>query len=158
MKLTEQLATHFKAVYFGGNWTAVNFKDTLSDVTWQQATTRVDSLHSIAALVFHVNYFVRAALQVLNGGPLDAKDKFSFDLRPIECRDDWERLLNTLWEDAERLAELIERMPEDMLWEDFANDKYGSYYRNLQGIVEHNHYHLGQIALIKAMIARKGNQ
>ncbi|HAI83731.1 MAG TPA: DUF1572 domain-containing protein, partial [Chitinophagaceae bacterium] len=28
----------------------------------------------------------------------------------------------------------------------------GTYYRNILGLIEHTHYHLGQIALIKKII------
>ena len=34
---------------------------------------------------------------------------------------------------------------------EFFHEKYGNYYRNLHGVIEHAHYHLGQIALIKKM-------
>ena len=93
MKLTEQIAKHLREVHFGGNWTASNLKDKLADVTWQQATTPGDSLHAIAALVYHMNYFVSATLKVLHGGPLDAKEKYSFDHPPILSHEDWEKLL-----------------------------------------------------------------
>ena len=41
--LTRAMAKHVRDVHFGGNWTAVNLKDALADVTWQQATTRLDA-------------------------------------------------------------------------------------------------------------------
>ena len=33
MNLTAQIAKQLKAVYFGGNWTWVNLKENLADVT-----------------------------------------------------------------------------------------------------------------------------
>jgi len=153
MKVTEQIAKHLREVHFGGNWTACNLRDKLADVTWQQATTKVYSLHSIAELVYHINYFVSVTLKVLHGGPLDAHEKFSFDCPPIESEQDWERLLTETWADAEDLATAIEQMPESKLWEHFVAQKWGNYYRNLQGPIEHCHYHLGQIAMIKSMLA-----
>ena len=60
--------------------------------------------------------------------------------------------MNSFWEDTERFATLIEGLPEDAIWSDFDNGKYGNYYRNLQGIVEHAHYHLGQIVVIKKLL------
>ena len=48
MNLPTQIAKHIKDVYFGGNWTSVNLKETLADVTWQQATTQVHNFNSIA--------------------------------------------------------------------------------------------------------------
>ncbi len=153
MSLNAQIAQHLREVHFGGNWTSSNLRDNLADVSWQQATTRVGSLNTIAALVYHMNYFVDAVLKVMQGKPLDAHDKYSFDHPPIQSQEDWDKLLAKTWGDAENLAMLIEQMPESRLWEDFADTKYGNYYRNLQGIIEHCHYHLGQVVVVKKMIA-----
>ncbi len=152
MSLTAQTAAHFRQVHFGGNWTDVNLKDTLTGVTWQQATTQIHGLNTIAALVFHIHYYVGLLLKVLQGGPLDGHDKFSFDLPPIRSQEDWDQLLNQTWTDAEALTALIEQLPEAQLWEVFSQEKYGNYYRNILGVTEHTHYHLGQIAVIKKMI------
>lgn len=152
MKLTEHMAKHLRDVHFGGNWTSSNLKDKLADVTWQQATRQIGSFHPIATLVYHMNYFSGALLKVLHGGPLDAKDKYSFNAPPILSQEDWEQLLDKTWTDAEELAGLIEQLPENQLWETFVDEKYGSYYRNIHGLIEHDHYHLGQIALIKTML------
>ena len=150
--LTKQIAKHFRDVYFGGNWTASNLKDNLAGVDWQQATTKVSSFNTIAALVCHINYYVRVVSKVLKGEPLNASDKFSFDQPPIESQEDWKNLLDNTWADAENFANLIEQLPEDKLWEDFFDGKYGNYYRNLHGVIEHAHYHLGQIVLIKKLL------
>jgi len=152
MNLTAQIAKHFREVHFGGNWTASNLKDLLADVTWQQATSQVYSINPIATLVYHINYYVSAILKVLRGEPLDAHDKYSFDLPPILSQEDWEKLLDKTWTDAEDFAILVEQLPESKLGENFSDEKYGSYYRNFHGVIEHTHYHLGQIVLIKKIL------
>lgn len=152
MNLNAQISKHIKDVYFGGNWTSVNLKETLADVTWQRATTQVYSLNTIAALVYHINYFVSAVLIVLQGEPLNAHDKYSFDLPPIRSQQDWEKLLAKSFTDAENFAGLVEQLPERVLSEDFSDNKYGNYYRNIHGIIEHTHYHLGQIVLLKKIL------
>ena len=154
MTTAAHIAKHFRDVHFGGNWTAVNLKDTLDAVTWEQATAKVFSFNTIATLVFHTNYFVVALANVLKGTPLDAHDKFSFAHPPIASQQDWEDFLARVFADAESCAALIERLPESKLWEDFSDNKYGSYHRNIHGIVEHLHYHLGQIVLIKKLLSR----
>lgn len=143
------IADHIKQVYFGGNWTAVNLKDTLNGVNWEMATRKVASFHTIAELVFHMNYFVTVILKVLHGGPLEGNDAVSFDCPPINSQADWEALQKRVYTDVESFAELVTALPEQQLWELVGDKKYGSYYRNLHGIVEHCHYHLGQIVLIK---------
>ncbi|MFZ4632661.1 MAG: DUF1572 domain-containing protein [Saprospiraceae bacterium] len=152
MNLSKQIAKHIRDVYFGGNWTSSSLKEHLADVTWQQATTPVHALNTIATLVYHIHYFVGAVLPVLQGEPLNAHDKYSFDHPPIQSQEDWENFLNKTWVDAEKFASLIEALPEEKLGEVFVEEKYGNYYRNLHGIIEHAHYHLGQIVLIKKIL------
>lgn len=152
MQLTNEIAKQFRDVHFGGNWTSVNLKETLADITWQEATTKVYSFNTILALVYHINYYVSAALKVLQDQPLDAHDKFSFDHPTVQSQDDWEKLLNKCWDEAEKFVGLIEKLPESRLNENFADEKYGTYFRNLTGIIEHTHYHLGQIVLIKKLL------
>ena len=152
MNLTAQIAKLFRDVHFGGNWTSVNLKDNLAGLSWLQATTQVYSFNTIAMLVYHINYYTSEVLKVLEGESLVASDKYSFNLPPINNQEDWEKLLNKTWTDAGKFASLIEQIPETMLWEDFSDGKYGNYYRNIHGIIEHTHYHLGQIVLIKKIL------
>jgi hypothetical protein len=89
----------------------------------------------------------------LQGGPLNAHDKYSFDHPPIQSQEDWQRLLDKVFSDAEDFATLVEQLPESKLGENFSEEKYGNYYRNIHGIIEHTHYHLGQIVIIKKLLA-----
>ncbi|MFM6925398.1 MAG: DinB family protein [Ferruginibacter sp.] len=153
MNLSSQIAKHFRDVFFGGNWTSVNLKQTVEDVSWQQATVQVNGFNSIATLVYHMHYYVRVVKKVLEGEALNASDQYSFDLPPITSAADWDNLLDTVWRDAAGFAALVEQLPEQQMGELFADEKYGTYYRNIHGIIEHTHYHLGQITLIKKLLA-----
>ena len=152
MNAVKQIAKHLREFYFGTNWTWSNLKDTLKDVTWQEATTQVYDFNTIATLTYHISYFVSGVIVVFQGEKLNIKDKFSFDHPPINCKEDWENMLAKIWSDAEVFANLIEKLPENKLYEIFEDEKYGIYFRNLLGIIEHSHYHLGQITLIKKFI------
>ena len=156
MNITAQIAKHVREVHFGGNWTSSNLRDSLAGLTWQEATRKIYSFNTIAALVFHMNYYVSAILKVLEGEPLNAHDKYSFDLPPIVSQEDWEKLLDKTWTDAEHFASLVEQLPESKLGETFSDEKYGNYYRNIHGVIEHTHYHLGQIVLIKKILLQAG--
>lgn len=158
MNLSQQIAKHFRDVHFGGNWTWVNLKDTLAGITWEQARMKVQSFNTIAVLVYHINYYVVAVTNVLKGGALEAHDKYAFDAPAIQSQEDWEALVNKALTEAEAFAALIEQLPEEKLWEILVLEKYGTYYRNLQGIIEHTHYHLGQITLIKKMVQKRESE
>jgi len=153
MDLPHQIATHLRQVYFGGNWTSVNLQATLQDVSLSQATHSVGGSHSILALVYHLGYFVREVSKVLQGQPLAAKDAHSFDHPAIATEEAWQEFLGQTWAEAETFAQLIEQLPETRLEEVFVAEKYGTYYANLHGIIEHIHYHLGQMVLLKRLIA-----
>jgi uncharacterized damage-inducible protein DinB len=153
--VTQQIAKHLRDVHFGGNWTTVNLRDSVSKLSWQQATARVAAFNTIATLVYHATYYVTAILRVLEGGPLNAKDEWSFKHPPISSQQDWDNMLAAAWENAEKAAQLIEQMPDEKLNAFFTDQKYGTYYRNLQGMIEHMHYHLGQITLIKQLLENK---
>ena len=152
MNTPEQIAKNLRDAYSGNNWTGVNLKKALEGVTWQQAISKVDSLNSIAMLLYHINYYVDAALAVLQGNPLTASDKYSFDMQPVTSEGDWQKLIGHVFSQAELFAQEIEKLDESKMFETFADPRYGNYFRNLMGVVEHAHYHMGQIVIIKKML------
>jgi len=156
MSTTSQIANRFREVILNGKWIAnTNFKHQVSDLTWEQATQKVESFNAIAALVFHLHYYIAGVSRFLEGKPLDISDKHSFDLPPIQSQEDWEKLQNQLWIDTERFAKLVEQMSDEQLEKVFIHEKYGNYRRNIEGMIEHSYYHLGQIVLIKKMIVKE---
>ncbi|HLP49557.1 MAG TPA: DinB family protein [Chitinophagales bacterium] len=156
MNMPQLIARQLHEVYFGGNWTTTNLRDSVQDVTWQQAMAQVNGLNTIATLVYHSTYFVTALLDVLSDKPLTASDRESFIHPPIACEEDWQSILTTAWLQADKVVELLKQLPEEKLAENFSGDKYGTYYRNIAGITEHLHYHLGQIVLIKKLLREQG--
>jgi hypothetical protein len=150
---TSLLANRFREVILNGRWIAnTNFKEQLNNLNWELANKKVGSLNTIALLTFHIHYYISGVLKVLEGGSLDINDKYSFDLKPITSQKEWETLLTQMWKDAERFAELIEQIPEEQLNAIFVDEKYGTYLRNIEGMIEHSYYHLGQIVLIKKLL------
>ncbi|MFZ1750019.1 MAG: DinB family protein [Saprospiraceae bacterium] len=155
MSLIPHLAKHFREVHYGVNWTWSNIKAVLSDVTWQESIEKVGDLNTIVALTYHIHYYVKTLVKVMEGDPLDAHDKYAFDHPEIKNQQDWESLLKDVWSYADKLAKLLEQLPEERLWETFSQEKYGNYFRNITGVIEHTHYHLGQIVIIKKLIRSK---
>lgn len=152
MKTTKLLSTNLHQVYFGGNWTASNLKNTLSDVTLEMAKKEVNNLNTILALSFHIHYYLKGTMGVLKGGDLTIRDKYSFDHPNLNSEAEWQDFQNNIWTEAKEFISLIEKLDDNILNTYLAEEKYGTYYRNLAGIIEHTHYHLGQIALIKKLM------
>ena len=153
MKTSHQLATRFREVILNGTWIAnTNFKDQLENTNWEMVTQKISNLNTIALLAQHIHYYINGINQVFAGGTLDIKDKYSFDFSPITAQEQWEAFLQRFWKDAETFAQHVEQLTDEQLNADFTNPNYGSYYRNIDGMIEHSYYHLGQIALIKKML------
>ncbi|MEM8908958.1 MAG: DinB family protein [Bacteroidota bacterium] len=153
MKRSESIANRVREVLLNGRWIAnTNYQLLLSDLNWQQAVQPVGDLNTIAALTFHVNYYLGGILQVLNGGALEIRDRYSFDLPPIQSEADWQQLIRTFFSNAEQFADKVTQMTDEQLDEVFVDEKYGTYLRNIEGMIEHSYYHMGQVTLIKKMI------
>ena len=153
MGRTHDLASRLTEVLLNGRWIAnTNFKSQIESVTWQQATEKIGSLNTIASLTFHVNYYLAGIINVFQGGGLEIRDKYSFDIPPIESESDWNRLIVEFITNAEVFVSEVLKLADSKLDEAFVDEKYGTYLRNIEGVIEHSYYHLGQISLIKKML------
>lgn len=152
MSQSKELANRFSEVMLNGKWIAnTNFKEQLHNIDLEMANQQIGSLNTIALLTFHVNYYIEGVLNVLRGGALEIRDKYSFDLKPLQSEAEWKSLKKELLTNAEAFANEVAKMPKERLDSDFVDGKYGSYRKNIEGMIEHAYYHLGQITLIKKM-------
>jgi len=153
MESAAQLGNRLREVILNGVWIAnTNYKDQLSGLDWKLAVTRVHSLNTIELLTRHVHYYIAGIIKVFEGGPLDIKDKYSFDFVPVQSQEEWETVLRLMWESVEKFAELAGQLSEEKLDAIFIDAKYGTYRRNIEAMIEHSYYHLGQIVLIKKIL------
>lgn len=153
MKKTSEIANRFRETILNGAWIAnTNYKDQLENLDLKIATTQIKNLNTISLLAQHIHYYINGINNVFKGGTLDIKDKFSFDFAPINSQEEWQDFLSKLWNATEEFASFIEQMPDEKLDEVFVDAKYGTYQRNIDSMIEHSYYHLGQIVLIKKII------
>ncbi len=154
MHTSKQLAKDIHQVYFGGNWTEVNIKTTVSNIDWKTATKKIEGFNSILALTYHIHYFLKVQLKVLEKGILDGKDSESYKHPHIASQAEWEALHTSMWKDAQHFTELLAQFPNTTLDQSFTNEKYGTYHANILGLIEHTHYHLGQIVILKKLVEK----
>ena len=144
-----------RTLYFGKNWSAVDYQHVLADLNWEEVGISVQNCNSILTLVHHTMYYMKVQMQVFDGEALIASDTESFEHPTLKNEADWIALKKNMFDIAESYAAKIENLPSHILEKHFTDKKYGSYYRNIQGVIEHSHYHLGQIVLLKKMIRNK---
>jgi len=156
MKTSIKLANRFREVILNGKWIAnTNFQDQLKDVDLELAITKISNLNTIAQLSFHINYYISGILDVFEGGNLEIRDKYSFDLPKMESEQEWNDLKTNLTSNAEKFANHVEKMSDERLNKIFVNQKYGDYQRNIEAVIEHSYYHLGQITVLKKLLKNK---
>lgn len=147
------LATRLREVLLDGKWIAnTNFNEQITNTHWKQAIQKIQNLNSIALLTYHVNYYLSGLIQVFEGGNLEIKDEFSFDMPEIKSEADWNKLVDEFICNSEKFVNLVQQMNGDFLNQTFVKEEYGSYARNIEAQIEHSYYHLGQVTLLRKMI------
>jgi hypothetical protein len=146
------IASRLREVLLNGHWIAnTNYKEQILSINWEQAIQKVDSLNTIAALTYHINYYLAGLLNAFENGKLEISDKYSFDIQQISSETDWNKLVTDFLYNSEKFSNQVEQMNDNLFDQPFIDEKYGSYLRNIEGVIEHSYYHLGQISLIKKM-------
>jgi uncharacterized damage-inducible protein DinB len=154
--MNKDLANRLREVLLNGKWIAnTNLKEQITNISWEQAIQKVENLNTIALLTFHINYYLKGVLNVFQGGNLEIKDKFSFDMPEISSETDWLNLVNEFVNNAEKFISYVEKMDDNLLTQPFVKEEYGSYLRNIEAQIEHSYYHLGQVSLIKKLIIQR---
>lgn len=149
MESPRQLARRCRELFLHGRWIAnTNYREALEALRWEDATRKIGPHNSIAALTFHLGYYLGGVNQVFAGGELEIRDQYSFDIPEIRSAEDWRRLRDELYERAERFAAHVEALPEEQLDDIFVKEAYGTYRRNIEAMIEHGYYHLGQVVLL----------
>lgn len=152
--MNQDLAGRLREVLLDGRWVAnTNIKEQITQTNWQEAIQRVGRLNTVAMLTYHVSYYLDGLNQVFEGGELEIKDKFSFDMPEITSEADWKTMVNNFIGISEKFVNHVGKMDADRLNQTFVKEAYGSYLRNIEAQIEHAYYHLGQMTLIRKLIA-----
>ena len=90
MHTSEYLVNRLQEVLTNGKWvTGTNFKEQILSTDWKDAVASIDGLNSIARLTFHIHYYIEGVTKVLQGGPLEIRDQYSFQSPLIQSEADW---------------------------------------------------------------------
>jgi len=150
---SKQLASRFREVLLDGKWIAnTNFKEVLIDVSYHQAIISTQGLNSLLALTFHINYYIKGLNDFFESSQLTISDKYSFEYSNINNPEKWQSLKSELITNSETFAKHVASFSDEKLAEIFVDEKYGDFEKNINGLIEHSYYHLGQSVLIKKLV------
>ncbi len=144
-RIQEQLARSFA----GPAWHGPSVTELLNDVDAARAFARpIAGAHSIWELVLHIAAWNGAATRRLNGDRADLSDEENFPPVTDTSDDAWAKTLELLQNNHRELTEAIGRLDNSSLDQPIL-EGMTSIYGTLHGVVQHNLYHAGQIALLK---------
>ena len=150
----EYLILTFQSVYDGEPWFGRSMTKILEEINATTALQRPNNRHSILELLYHmINWreFTISRLITDNEKPssyFNANDWGKYDHTDASL---WEKGILILESTQHRLVELLGNLKEETLIVKVGERKYDVRYL-LYGIIQHDIYHLGQIAYVKKLL------
>ena len=152
MRETERIADQLQRAFSGPAWHGPSLSELLANVTAEQAACKPNAaIHSIWTLVLHVSAWQDAVRRRLAGEIIDQLPPEQ-DFRTVKDASpaDWERAKAQLEQTFRALHEAILALPDSKLYAPVPGKNHDAYFL-LHGVVQHNLYHAGQIAVLKKL-------
>jgi uncharacterized damage-inducible protein DinB len=140
----------------GDPWHGSPLIQILEGVSAAQAVARpIPGGHSIWELVLHITAWKNEVGRRVGGAPADLPEEGDWPVVGVASEERWREARVRLQKAQARLVAAVRKLTDDQLHEptnDLRDRSMGSgvsYYVLLHGIVQHDVYHAGQIALLK---------
>lgn len=147
-----------KRVYHGDNWVDESYEGKLNTISEKEAFTQpIPGVHSVAEIVWHCIYWRKVNVQRLLGNNAYRDETLEeFNFLPIDRlkQKGWKALLQELNDSQQEIFDVLVGKTDDFL----ANTYKPGYSFDflIEGTVQHDYYHLGQIGLVVKMLKVPG--
>jgi len=150
--VVDRVRIQLQEFYDGDPWVTQNFKDKVLSIEPTDAFARLNGhSHTAAQLVSHMTAWRNFAVQKLTGNDdYDIEDNSEADW-PVP--DDWEAVCAEFETSQKRLLAAIDGFPLDG-WSGKVPKRNYSFLYMINGIVQHDYYHSGQIGSLLAGIKK----
>jgi uncharacterized damage-inducible protein DinB len=162
MSEAARLVDQFQRAHDGDPWHGSPLKTILKGVTAEQAArTPPNGAHSIWELVLHITAWRNETTRRAAGAPASEPAEGDYPLVGDPTAARWKAALAALDASHEHLVAAVRGMSDaDLLkpTNDPRNRPLGTgvtYYELFHGIVQHDAYHAGQIAILQKIMARE---
>lgn len=145
------IAEQLRRAFDGDAWHGPALLELLQDVDAALAAAKPSpEVHSIWELVLHVAVWDAAACRRLSGEKTQPTGTANFPIVPKPTEAAWRKTIANTKRTHEMLLKTVRALPESRLRERVPGKKYDFYFM-LHGVVQHELYHAGQIAILKKM-------
>jgi uncharacterized damage-inducible protein DinB len=146
----ERIVDQIQSGFGGRAWHGPSVMELLSMVEPEQAAARpLKGRHTIWELALHVNAWRDKVRRVLEGEEMSSlPDEEDWPSITDTSKTAWEQALDELKDVHGRLVEAASEFSEGSLEKTVPGASY-TFYTMLHGLVQHDLYHAGQIAILK---------
>ena len=148
---TQRLKQEFSQLYNGDPWIDVTLKQTLHEISAEKAFKKIaEGRNSIWQILNHIIEWRRMILKRLSGTIVPVpEDNF---IRKIKdpSEEAWQRTLQDLEETQQEWLLFFDGLKDEDLEKTYPGNGQRFYYL-IQGIIQHDAYHLGQIVLLSKL-------
>ncbi|MGC2057588.1 MAG: DinB family protein [Candidatus Sulfotelmatobacter sp.] len=145
------IAEQLRRAFDGDAWHGPALQELLQDLDAATAAAKpLPDVHSIWELVLHIAVWDAAAGRRLNGEQTQPTGTANFPIVPRPTEAAWRKTIADTKCTHDVLVKTVRVLPESRLRERVPGKKYDFYFM-LHGVVQHELYHAGQIAILKKM-------
>mgnify|MGYP001574598796 CR=1 FL=1 len=159
MTRSEKLSVELYNSVFGDPWHGMCLKDILESISFEQANKKsIPSAHNIIELTLHLDAWTEEVLSRFNGNVSAEPSIGDWPTPKDKTEEYWQAVKQKLFADTNKLIAVIKKFPENKLDEIVGGERNAqlgtgfSFEGLIIGLIQHNAYHSGQIALIKKSV------
>jgi uncharacterized damage-inducible protein DinB len=151
-----RIAEQLRRAFEGSAWHGPALLELLEDVDAATAAAKpLPKVHSIWGLVLHVAVWDGAALRRLSGEKCQPTGLANFPLVSSAKESAWRKAVTETRRTHDALVKTVAALPDSRLSDRVPGKRY-DFYNMLHGIVQHELYHAGQIAILKKAQSLRG--
>ncbi len=145
-----RIGSQLKRGYEGGAWHGPSVLEAVEGMAWEHGFQKpIVGFHSICELILHIAAWAEVGSRALKGEVYsNLADEADWPDVGIPSEASWKRALKRCNEGQRDLRDSLKKYPEDQLHQTLPGKEYSMYFL-LQGIMQHNVYHAGQIAVLR---------
>jgi uncharacterized damage-inducible protein DinB len=146
------LQIQLRRAFDGEAWHGDSITEILADISAAKAAARpIKNAHSIWELGLHIAAWDGAVLRRTAGSAVTLSDKENFPPVTDTSEAAWRKAVENLKQVHEELVKAVTAFPDSRLQDQVPGkrEKYYDFYYMFSGIVQHELYHAGQIAILK---------
>ena len=155
-KETQYIIKSFESTLSGQPWFGRAVYEILGEADESEVNTKPNGTeHSMLDLVWHMNTWAEFTLGALENRSVEEMKKVEAnDWRAIDPKPHtWKKGIEQLKATHNKIIDLLKQKEDDGYLKDIVTNRQYNFRFLLNGLIQHNIYHLGQIAYLKKMLS-----